>query len=176
MNLTPGTVYVQDYQSHQLSSLYTLDLVTGNARLIGAIATSVADLAFIDSQLYGLDQADDGQTTLLLNINPTTGEATVIGDVGFAVTGLAYHRQRQTLYATSAKQLIAINPATGTGTPVVTIKDRERNCGEVTFAADGTAYITLIGYNRQMISIKPITVAQLPSQLLRINRIHLPKP
>ncbi|MFP5271741.1 hypothetical protein [Coleofasciculus sp.] len=94
MNLTPGTVYVQDYQSHQLSSLYTLDLVTGNARLIGAIATSVADLAFIDSQLYGLDQTDDGQTTLLLNINPTTGEATVIGDVGFAVTRLAYNRQK----------------------------------------------------------------------------------
>lgn len=148
-NLTPGTVYIQDYQSDQPSNLYTLDLVTGNTKLIGAIATSVADLAFVDSQLYGLDQTDDGQTTLFLNINPTTGEATVIGDIGFAVAGLAYHHQRQTLYATSAKQLIAINPATGKGTPVVSIKDQERNCGEVAFAADGTAYITLIGYDRQ---------------------------
>jgi hypothetical protein len=148
-DLTPGTVYLQDYQSDQPSNLYTLDLVTGNTQLIGAIATSVTDIAFVDSQLYGLDQTDDGQTTLFLNINPTTGEATVIGDVGFAVAGLAYHHQRQTLYATSAKQLIAINPATGKGTPVVTIKDRERNCGEVTFAADGTAYITLIGYDHQ---------------------------
>jgi hypothetical protein len=148
-NLTPGTVYLQDYQSDQPSNLYTLDLVTGNTQLIGAIATSVTDIAFVDSQLYGLDQTDDGQTTLFLNINPTTGEATVIGDVGFAVAGLAYHHQRQTLYATSAKQLIAINLVTGKGTPVVTIKDRERNCGEVTFAADGTAYITLIGYDHQ---------------------------
>jgi hypothetical protein len=148
-DLTPGTVYLQDYQSDQPSNLYTLDLVTGNTQLIGAIATSVTDIAFVDSQLYGLDQTDDGQTTLFLNINPTTGEATVIGDVGFAVAGLAYHHQRQTLYATSAKQLIAINLVTGKGTPVVTIKDRERNCGEVTFAADGTAYITLIGYDHQ---------------------------
>lgn len=148
-DLTPGTVYLQDYQSDQPSNLYTLDLVTGNTQLIGAIATSVTDIAFVDSQLYGLDQTDDGQTTLFLNINPTTGEATVIGDVGFAVAGLAYHHQRQTLYATSAKQLIAINLVTGKGTPVVTIKDRERNCGEVTFAADGTTYITLIGYDHQ---------------------------
>jgi hypothetical protein len=148
-DITPGTVYLQDYQSDQPSNLYTLDLVTGNTQLIGAIATSVTDIAFVDSQLYGLDQTDDGQTTLFLNINPTTGEATVIGDVGFAVAGLAYHHQRQTLYATSAKQLIAINLVTGKGTPVVTIKDRERNCGEVTFAADGTAYITLIGYDHQ---------------------------
>lgn len=148
-DLTPGTVYLQDYQSDQPSNLYTLDLVTGNTKLIGAIATSVTDIAFVDSQLYGLDQTDDGQTTLFLNINPTTGEATVIGDIGFAVAGLAYHHQRQTLYASSAKQLISINPATGKGTPVVTIKDRERNCGEVTFAADGIAYITLIGYDHQ---------------------------
>lgn len=148
-DLTPGTVYLQDYQSDQPSNLYTLDLVTGNTQLIGAIATSVTDIAFVDSQLYGLDQTDDGQTTLFLNINPTTGEATVIGDIGFAVAGLAYHHQRQTLYATSAKQLIAINPATGKGTPVVTIKDQERNCGEVAFATDGIAYITLIGYDRQ---------------------------
>ena len=149
VQLKPGTVYIQDCVSGQLSNLYTLDISTGKATFIGAIATEVVDLTFVGSKLYGLDQTKPGQTTLFLEINPITGEPSVIGDVGFVVIGLAYNRQRNTLYASTAKQLIAINPETGTGTPAVTIKAREHNCGEIAFAADGTAYITLIGYDRK---------------------------
>ncbi len=147
IKLKPGAVYVQDCVSNELSKLYTLDLVTGKATFIGEIVTEVSDIAFVGSQLYGLDQ--DGDKTRLVKIDLNSGDATVIGDIGFATSGLAYNRQRHTLYATTAKQLIAINLETGKGTPVVTVADKNYNCGEVAFDDDGKAYITLIGYDKK---------------------------
>lgn len=147
IKLKPGAVYIQDSVTNQLSKLYTLDLVTGKATFIGEIVTEVSDIAFVGSQLYGLDR--DGDKTRLVKIDLNSGDTTVIGDLGFATSGLAYNRQRHTLYATTAKQLIAINLGTGKGTPVVTVADKDYNCGEVAFDADGIAYITLISYDRK---------------------------
>ncbi|MEH2295824.1 hypothetical protein [Nostoc sp.] len=147
IKLKPGAVYIQDCVSNELSKLYTLDLVTGKATFIGEIVTEVSDIAFVGSQLYGLDR--EGDKTRLVKIDLNSGDATVIGDIGFATSGLAYNRQRHTLYATTAKQLIAINLETGKGTPVVTVADKDYNCGEVAFDADGKAYITLIGYDKK---------------------------
>ncbi|MBD2356046.1 hypothetical protein H6G41_15685 [Tolypothrix sp. FACHB-123] len=149
VKLQPGAVYIQDCVSNELSKLYTLDLVTGKASFIGEIVTEVADIAFVNSHLYGLDR--EGEKTRLVKIDLNSGDATVIGDIGFAAAGLAYNRQRQTLYATTAKQLIAINLDTAKGTPVVTVADKEYNCGEVAFNAEGKAYITLIGYDKKKI-------------------------
>lgn len=140
-------VYVQDFVSNQLSKLHTLDLTTGKATLVGEIATEVSDIAFVDSQLYGLNQVGNKNQFIKIYIN--TGNAKVIGDIGFAVTGLAYNHHKKTLYATTAKQLIAINLETGKGTPVVTVAKKNYNCGEVAFDADGKAYISLIGYNKK---------------------------
>ncbi|MDY6784548.1 MAG: hypothetical protein SW833_18710 [Cyanobacteriota bacterium] len=147
--LKPGTVYVQDSVSDTVSKLYTLNLSSGEATLVGEIATEIADIAFVGSKLYGLDQIDGGKTTQLVEIDPATGTPTVIGDTGFYVVGLSYDRQTQTLYAASAKQPIAIDLATGKGTATSTLSDSDRNCGEIAFAPDGTAYITLIGYDRK---------------------------
>lgn len=147
--LRAGAIYVQDCVSSQLSNLYTLDLSTGKATLIGAIATEVTDIAFVGSELYGLDHKDGSPTMQLIKIDPASGEATVIGDTGFAVVGLAYNRHRDTLYASAAKQLIAIDIKTGVGTPVVTVANRDYNCGEVAFDGNGIAYITLIGSDRK---------------------------
>ncbi|MBE9040310.1 hypothetical protein IQ235_05825 [Oscillatoriales cyanobacterium LEGE 11467] len=143
------TVYVQDCPDGQLSKLYGLDLSTGKTTFVGELVTEVSDIAFVGSQLYGLDLTDSGKTTLLVTINPATGDASVVGDIGFAVVGLAYSDARDTLYASSAKQLIAIDRETGKGTAVVTLKDRDRNCGEVAFDGSGNAYISLIGYDRK---------------------------
>ncbi|BAY22499.1 hypothetical protein NIES2100_22620 [Calothrix sp. NIES-2100] len=147
IKLQPGAVYIQDCVTNQLSKLYTLDLVTGKAAFIGEIVTEVSDIAFVGSQLYGLDR--EGEKTRLVKIDLNSGNATVIGDIGFAAAGLAYNRQRQALYATTAKQLIAINLDTGKGTPAVTVADKDFNCGEVAFNAEGKAYITLIGYDKK---------------------------
>jgi hypothetical protein len=151
IKLKPGAVYVQDCVSNELSKLYTLDLATGKASFIGEIVTEVSDIAFVGSQLYGLDR--DGDKTRLVKIDLNSGDATVVGDIGFAAAGLAYNRQRQTLYATTAKQLVAINLETGKGTPVVTVADKDYNCAEVAFDADGKAYITLIGYNKKKLLV-----------------------
>jgi hypothetical protein len=145
--LKPGTVYIQDCISKKFSKLYTLDLTTGKATFVTEIVTEVADIAFVESELYALDQ--NGNKTQLLKINISSGDATVIGDIGFPVAGLAYNYQRQTLYATTAKELIAINLETGQGTTVFTVAGKDYNCGEVAFDPHGKAYITLIGYNKK---------------------------
>jgi hypothetical protein len=145
--MVPGTVYIQDCVSNQLSKLYTLDLATGKATFIGEIITELYDIAFVDSQLYGIDR--EGDTTQLVKIDIKTGDTIVIGDTGFATAGLAYNAQRQTLYASTAKQLIALDLKTGKGTPVATVANKDYNCGEVAFDSNGIAYITLIGYEKK---------------------------
>ena len=54
--IVPRTVYIQDCVSNQLSQLYTLDLATGKATFIGELITEVYDIAFVDSQLYGMER------------------------------------------------------------------------------------------------------------------------
>ena len=147
--LRSGTVYVQDYVSNQHSNLYSLDLSTGIATLIGSIATLVTDIAFVGSELYGLGQKNGAQGTHLIKINPATGKGTVVGDLGFNAIGLAYNRSSKALYASTAKQLIAIDINTGVGTPVLTVANEDYNCGEVAFDRNGKAYITLIGYDKR---------------------------
>ena len=143
------TVYVQDCPDGQLSKLYNLDLSTGKTTFVGELVTEVSDIAFIGSQMYGLDLTDSGKTTMLVTIDPATGDASVIGDIGFTVVGLAYNPARDTLYASTAKELIAIDLTTGKGTVAVDLKSGDRNCGEVVFDGSGNAYISLIGYDRK---------------------------
>ena len=87
IKLKPGAVYIQDCVTNQLRKLYTLDLATGKATLVSEIVTEVFDIAFVGSQLYGLDR--DGDKTRLVKIDLNSGEVTVIGDIGNACAGLA---------------------------------------------------------------------------------------
>ena len=148
-NIQSATVYIQDFVAGKASNLYTLNLQTGKADSIGSIAADIYDLAFVGSQLYGLQQGS--KTTNLVKIDRATGKATVVGDIGFNVVGLAYNHQRETLYATAAKQLIAIDPETGKGKPAVTVSKDKRGCGEVAFDAEGKTYITLIGTDKKKV-------------------------
>ncbi|MEG4860316.1 hypothetical protein QUA83_23385 [Microcoleus sp. K1-B1] len=43
--MVPGTVYLQDCVSNQLSKLYTLDLATGKATLIGSLGFVVKSVS-----------------------------------------------------------------------------------------------------------------------------------
>ena len=140
-------VYVQDLASDRASKLYTLDLQTGQANLVGEIATDVSDLAFVGSQLYGLKQSNND--TQLIEIDRATGEASTIGNIGFEVVSLAYSDRQETLYATTAKKIIVIDLETGKGTPVITFAKDKRNFGEIAFDNSGRAYITLIRTNRE---------------------------
>ena len=138
----------QDSVTGESSKLYRLDLATGKATLVGSTVPEVADLAFVDRQLYGVAVKPGSQTSQLLNIDTTSGETTVVGNTGFALTGLAYDPVRQNLYGVTAKQLISINPVTGSGRPVMTVADQKHNCGEIAFDPQGNAYITLISAER----------------------------
>ncbi len=71
----------------ELGVLYQISLQHGSASPIGAIFSSpffridVRAIAFVGDDLFGIDiQADQ-----LLKINPATGNATVVGDLGFNV-------------------------------------------------------------------------------------------
>ena len=147
--LQSGTIFVQDCSSGEVSDLYQLDLETGKAELVGAITNDVYDIAFVDSQLFGIDQEENSDTTRLVKIDPATGEVSVVGDIGYYVVGLAYNQQRNTLYASAAKQIIAIDLETGRGQAVIKFSRSKRVCGEITFDQAGTAYITLIGSDRK---------------------------
>ena len=140
-------VYVQDFLPDRASNLYTLDLQTGQADLVGDIATGISDLAFVGSQLYGLKQSNND--TQLVEIDRSTGEASTIGNIGFEVVGLAYSDRQETLYATTAKKIIVIDVETGKGTPVITFAKDKRSFGEIAFDDSGGAYITLIRTNRE---------------------------
>lgn len=71
--------------------------------------------------LYG---ATGGNTVAnLYTINPTTGAATVVGPIGYAVTGMAYNAAAGIMYGSTtslspncARCLITINLTTGAGT------------------------------------------------------------
>ncbi|MGB3402225.1 MAG: hypothetical protein WBA77_05995 [Microcoleaceae cyanobacterium] len=146
--LEPGVAYIQDSVAGKNSQLYRLNLTTGKASLIGATVQEVADLAFVNRQLYGVAIKPGSQTSQLLSIDPASGQTTVVGNTGFAITGLAYDPIRQVLYGTTAKQLISINPVTGSGRPVMSVANQKYNCGEVAIDAQGNAYITLINAER----------------------------
>ncbi|MEM7063905.1 MAG: hypothetical protein AAF572_12160 [Cyanobacteria bacterium P01_B01_bin.77] len=146
---TSGTVYVQNYISGKSGTLYSLDLATGKATSIGSLATEVYDLAFVEQNLYGLRKKDFGfrKTMKLIKIDPASGKSEDVGDTQFDVVGLACNPTNNKLYATAHRnsQIVELNLKTGRGTPVVTLSDRERQCGEIAFSAEGIAYITLIG-------------------------------
>jgi DNA-binding beta-propeller fold protein YncE len=54
----------------------------------------------------------DATNKTLLEIDPTTGAGTVIGNLGFRITGLAYDSQHNILYGCSKSTLYRINPQT----------------------------------------------------------------
>ena len=144
-----GALYVQEYAANKPSKLYTLELATGKATLVGDLTTEVYDLVFVGESFYGLDKKDFGfrKTMKLIKIDPSTGQSTVVGDTWFDVVGMDYNPSDQKLYGTAHRnhQIIEINVSKGYGKPVVTLSDRERSCGEIAFDSSGTAYISLIG-------------------------------
>ncbi|MEO1184801.1 MAG: hypothetical protein AAFX46_08885, partial [Cyanobacteria bacterium J06636_27] len=150
--ISPGTVFVQDCLSNQVSKLYTLDLNSGKTNFIGEMTAEVADIAFVGSQLYGLD-LENGKS-VLVKIDFNTGRCETVGNLGFAASGLAYNPESQTLYATTAKQLIEVDINTGKGKSVLKVANQEYNCGEVAFTDNGEIYITLIGYDKKKILAK----------------------
>jgi uncharacterized repeat protein (TIGR02543 family) len=71
--------------------------------------------------LFGATHFSAHTTSWLYEISTTDGSATLIGDTGYALSGIAYDPVTKKLYGTTRggnAQLIEISTATGAGTPV----------------------------------------------------------
>ena len=105
-------------------NLYSLDLGTGVATLIGATgADDIRAIAFApDGTLYGVDEHfGAGNVDELVTIDPSTGASTVVGLLGFDVqnTGLTFGVDgRMWLSDSQNPRLFEVDPATGAATLV----------------------------------------------------------
>lgn len=96
--------------------------------------------------LYAADGAA-GHLSSLVILNPDTGAVTsVVGPIGFAVTGLAVHPLTGVLYGStsnagpSAGNLLTIDKNTGLGTLVGSYGLPGNTMPDLTFTSDGTLY------------------------------------
>lgn len=99
---TDGVVYAAS-TNVVTSTLFTVDLTTGAATVVGKITNSPAMIAIaVDGagDLYGYDIVNDE----FLRIDKTTGAGTVIGPIGFDANfgqGMAYDPATDTIYLTA---------------------------------------------------------------------------
>lgn len=97
----------------------TIDTASGRARVVGSYGgsySSSGDLAFHpDGVLFGAVSASGRQSDVLIRVNPSTGAATEVGDIGYSnVYGLFFVENR--LYGvTAGSELILIDTRTGRG-------------------------------------------------------------
>jgi hypothetical protein len=111
----------------------------GQAITIGPIGADLYDIALAPSgQLYGVDGVSN-----LYKINQDTGAATKVGQAGYPLVGLAVS-SGGTIYGSGSKQLVVINPATGSGTPVGSGIGFTAS-GDLAFDASGNLYMTASG-------------------------------
>jgi Ca2+-binding RTX toxin-like protein len=119
-----------------------------------AALPSVARAAKKTQVLYAANGSGGGHIpdpgpTSLLELDRGSGEVSrEIGEVGFAVTGLAIHPKTKQLYGVTGAQnppnpgsLIKINKATGKGTLIGDeIEGTDQGAADITFTSDGTLY------------------------------------
>jgi hypothetical protein len=117
-----GTLFTTDG-----TYLYTLDLTSGNATLLGQLSTQIAAIAWQNGTLYGL--ASDG---FLYTIDPNTAACMFAGDTGIltsqgllaagltAYNGTLY-TQAVNYVTPSSGTLFSINPSTAATAAIGTI-------------------------------------------------------
>lgn len=128
-----NTMYGAGYDGTTYSLLYTINLATGAATLIGtAEAGVIIGLACNTSgTLYAADIVDNN----LYSIDKTTGAATVVGTLGIDIAyaqDLEYDNENDVLYLagyTSLASLYIVNPATGAATLVGDFPSSTEMCG-----------------------------------------------
>lgn len=109
---------------------------TGTVITIGSTGLVLTDIA-VDSSgaLYGVS------FSALYSIDPATGAATFVGNIGNAfVNGLVFGPDGVLYASTTTGLLLTINAMTGAGTTVGVIG--YGSAGDLAFAADGTLYMT----------------------------------
>ncbi|MBS1550469.1 MAG: T9SS type A sorting domain-containing protein [Bacteroidetes bacterium] len=132
-----------------LDNLYTLDLVTRVATLVGPTGQNMFDIGINSTgQCYAISVADN-----LISVNLTTGAGTIIGPIGFDanfIQGICFDRSTDTLwyaaYNNSAGQgqLRTVNLTTGATTLVGIFSPAAEVCG---FTIQGKKAYPLNAFN-----------------------------
>jgi hypothetical protein len=136
---TPTTVAAPVLTGNDsLGNLYTVDVATGNASLIGNSGIAFTDIAFDPSgRLYGITYST------LYTINPSTAAAAPVGPVttaGFFLDSLAFGADG-TLWAANYNNVMTIDPSTGEGT-IVGPTGLLNAAGDLAFDAAGRLFLT----------------------------------
>lgn len=137
-----NTVYLS---STSLDSLFTLDLLTGNATLVGAYgdaAVVMHGLEYVPAtgKLYGLSSHNNG----LYDVNPATGAATLIGTSGLtSFSNLGWNSVAGVMYLTNSgtDSLYTINLATGATTLVGALAGPTNPNGVAFNSTNGQMYL-----------------------------------
>jgi outer membrane protein assembly factor BamB len=118
------------------NGLHTLDPATASPRLVGPTGVAdVTDIAFHGPTLYGVSFSQ------LLRVDPDTGAASVIGNIGSTTTnGLAVASDGTIYAATTAGELVRVNPVTGNGTVVGNFGGGLTSSGDLAFDSNDVLY------------------------------------
>jgi hypothetical protein len=117
--------------------------------------------------LLGVDGGAGGQLSRLHKIDPATGNVVeTVGQVFFAITGMAVHPQTQVVYASTSNLdprfpgfLIRIDLRTGRGIPIGPVLGTGEAAADLAFAADGTLYGWISQAKWSLVTIDPTTGA-----------------
>ncbi len=125
------------------SSLYTVDLSTGAATLVGSTgATSLFSLVYDPAadRLYAA--VSTANPTGFYSINRTTGAATLIGDPGVYLDGMTFVGSSSSIVGLYAGpgSLHSINPATGVSSLVTAGSGFVNNCGIAWSSSSDTVF------------------------------------
>ncbi len=135
-----GVVYMHNLDG----DLYTVDITTGVATLIGPTGSAsdrLLDIAIHGSNLYGVRDSDD-----FISIDPATGASTVIGSTGHTIVGLAADPTTGIMYGAGDYKLYTIDLATGNAT-ALSGSFQFPVSGDLAFNADASVlYASLRGF------------------------------
>jgi len=140
--------------------LITIDPASGAGTVVGpttdgvSLHSSIADLTFAGSKLYGWSEDGDD----LVTIDTATGAVTVIpSPLGTAGSGLATDSTGTLYHVNSGGDINIIDPATGTPTLVVNSGPYNQTPDAATFI-DGTLYVLDAGEPGALNPIRLVTV------------------
>jgi sugar lactone lactonase YvrE len=137
-----------------VGNLYIVDPGSGAAKVVaplrvgGTMPVGVTGLAFhpVDGTLYGVTALlSPNYPHYLLRIDPVTGNATAIGDLGAAGSDISFDKDgRLLVWMRESRQLGVVNLATGVAAPLGPIGPPD-TVGGLTLDSRGTAYLAATG-------------------------------
>ena len=148
-----NSLYVQDSSNN----LYTVNSTNGIATFVGVIGIDeVSDIAFNGSRLYGIT------FTQFLEIDPKTGQGTVIGSHGYEELNSLAISENGSLFSASnlTGNFVKINPVNGVAQLIGNYGVGISSSGDLIFSNDGILYATVrrTGYSTDWLAeINPIT-------------------